>query len=243
MSKTRIFVFGDSHTRALLNAANESSTEDDFVFSIHWMRSEKNGVVRGDLGIEDAFEKIKSLGGQDILVISLLGTAHNIFGLVQHEQPFDLMEAGSSFDMEDLHGQIVPRNIMWDMFEFWGRRNKKIKKLKDCSSVRVFHLMTPPPKQDNGFIESKTAKYRDHVVAVKGISRAELRLRLWNLEMQVLKHICDEWGIGVIPPPNDAIETEGFLKKEFYGNDATHANTAYGALVLKQLKDIAASGG
>ncbi len=154
MPKARIFVFGDSHTRSLLHAIDEGLiNESQFDYSIHWMLTEKNGVVRGDLKIEDAYQTIKSLSGKDIVAISLLGTAHNIFGLIQHEQPYVLFETGSQPLACNAGTQVIPRNAMKDMFDSWSRKNTRINKLKDCSSVRVFHLMTPPPKQDNEYIK------------------------------------------------------------------------------------------
>ena len=44
--------------------------------------------------------------------------------------------------------------------------------------------------------------------------------------------------IELIKPPTDTVKKSGFLKEEFYANDATHANAQYGLLVLNQLTDM-----
>jgi hypothetical protein len=36
----------------------------------------------------------------------------------------------------------------------------------------------------------------------------------------------------------EAVDEDGFLKKEYYANDATHANDQYGASVIKQLMEL-----
>lgn len=243
MAKTKIFVFGDSHTRALSKAAAQYYSDDSlYEYSIHWMLTIKNEKQRGDLSIEDACESIKKLAGNDILAISLLGTTHNIIGLVKHNQPYWLFEPGSTKDEINPADEIIPRNAIWDMFERRTGTSKRIEILKKCSSVRVFHIMPPPPKEDNEFISSKTSRYRDNNVADTGIAPPELRLRLWKIELQVLDKICKEWGITLLPPPIETLDDNGFLKQEFYAEDATHANSEYGALILKQLEEASLNG-
>ena len=50
--------------------------------------------------------------------------------------------------------------------------------------------------------------------------------------------ICKEMGVELIKPPTDTVKKSGFLKEEYYANDATHANAKYGLLVLNQLTDM-----
>lgn len=240
MSKTRIFIFGDSHTRALSRALSQQTIENNhFDYSIHWMLTVKNEKQRGDLSIEDACEAIRNLNGNDILVISLIGTTHNIIGLVKHNQPYYIYEPGSVNQDCDPLDEVIPYNAIWDMFEKRTSAAKKIEILKKCANVRVFHLMPPPPKRDNEFISSKTSRYRDANVADTGISPPELRLRLWTIEYQVLDKTCREWGITLLPPPKESMDEQGFLKREYYADDATHANAEYGALTLRQLEEAA----
>ena len=83
------------------------------------------------------------------------------------------------------------------------------------------------------------ASYRARLVAEAGVNRAATRLKLWKLEMRVLAYLCAEWTIQLLLPPAEAQTAEGFLKPEYYANDATHANAAYGELVLRQLEAVA----
>ena len=242
----RIFVFGDSHTRTLRKAVSDEAgnTLLPCEFDIHWMLTEKNEVVRGDLKYEDAQHIVANLNSRDILVISLLGTAHNIFGLVQHERRFMLIDKqlDSIGITEDI--ELIPSRCIQDMFDAFCRKNGRIKELKSLSHAPVFHLMTPPPKQDNNFIKQKASRYRDMLISNEyDISPPYLRLRLYQLEMQALTQVCKEWGIDVIPPPTEAITPEGFLKEEYYGSDATHANSAYGKLVVQQLVKLCMANG
>lgn len=229
-------MIGDSHTRAIRKAMpNPADGTGDVEVDIHWLATEKNGVLRGDLKIEDASTMIQSLSGQDALVITLLGTAHNIVGLLQHGQPYWVCEADSDRIQSIGSNEVVPASAILDMFEHWYRRNKRVLQLKSWSNVRVFHLMTPPPKQDSEFIRASAERYSDGVV----VAPADLRARLWRLEMQILGKLCEEWGMGLVPPPPESVCTGGFLHRNYYAHDATHANEAYGELVLRQIERIA----
>jgi hypothetical protein len=240
----RIFIFGDSHTNALKKALNGYELPDSSVnFDVHWMLSEKNGTVRGDLRYEDALAIVSELTDKDLLVISLLGTGHNIFGLIKHDIPFYFSDTDQC-QCDISHNQLIPISLMHDMFIEFCKKNKKIPDLKKATMARVVHLMTPPPKGDNDYIKSKIESYRDKVVAgVHDINPADTRLKLWNIEMDALQVVCRSYDISVLSPPVDAITDAGFLKKEFYGDDATHVNSSYGKLVINKIIDFIGQGG
>jgi hypothetical protein len=238
---SRIFIYGDSHTQALSNAnkARESQSEG-IQFDIHWMMSQnKEGISRGELVIEEALEVIQTLSNPDILVISLLGTAHNIFGLLQNSNPYYIVDEFTSVDIPEAPMCMIPRNAMLDMFELWCRKNRRIQKLISNASVRAFHLMTPPPKEDNDFIRSMISRYRGKSVPDVGVADPKLRICLWRLEMEIVSKLGAELHMEIVPPPPATVNERGFLKNEFYGKDATHANSLYGERVLQQLEDLA----
>lgn len=232
-----IFVFGDSHTRAIRQAASSRADrllEMGFAIEAHWMLSARADRTLGDLGLDDAVVRVSQLGPDDVVAITLAGTLHNIIGLVQHEVPFDLMSKASCDVAHNSGRVIIPRRVIEAFFEARIRRGDAISKLRAAAAGRVVHLATPPPKGDDGFIAAMTARYRDKVVAEAGITPANIRLKLWELEMELVQRVCAGWGVGFLPPPPGTQE-DGFLAPEYYGNDATHANVSYGNRVLDQL--------
>lgn len=239
MSRVRIFVFGDSHTHALSLAARQAADlPDDVEFDIHWSLKEKNGNVRGDMKKADALEAVAALQGRDIAVVALLGTLHNVFGLLRHERPFQLMDATSeAFDAS--HGELLPRAAMYDALRHRCEENGFLAAVRKRTRVRVFHLMTPPPKTDSEFLLSKIDRYRGRRASDVGVADAASRLRFWQLEKQVVSDFCEALGVTLVAPPIQALDASGFLRKAFYADDATHANAAYGALVLEQLRQLA----
>jgi hypothetical protein len=241
MSENKVLVVGDSHTQALAKAyaarAGGQAKSGDVVFDINWIA--KADKSRGDLPWADALERATSLRPGDALVISIAGALHNGLGLLRHEKPFDVFAPGDE-SMTLAEGcLVVPEHALWDVFKVMTEPNKKIAALRNKARCRAYHLATPPPKEDGGFITARITRYRDRLVAEAGVNHAATRLKLWKLEMRVLAHLCSQWSIQLLLPPAETQTTEGFLKPEYYADDATHANAAYGELVLRQLEAVA----
>jgi hypothetical protein len=175
-----------------------------------------------------------------MMVISIAGGLHNVVGLLRHEKPFDVFTRGEETMTLAEGCVVVPENVLWDVFKVMTETNKKIAALRNKARCRLYHLATPPPKEDGGFITARIGRYRDRLVAEAGLNHAATRLKLWKLEMRVLAHLCAHWSMQLLLPPAEAQTTEGFLKSEYYADDATHANAAYGELVLRQLEAVAA---
>ena len=242
MSRKTVFVLGDSHTQALAKAhearAGQEPKADDVQFDIHWLAKRKREIVTGDLELADAVERAAQLQPDDVMAISIAGTLHNTLGLLQHDKPFDLFTRGESMTLAE--GRVVvPENALWDMFKGMAYPNKRIAALRGKARCSAYHLATPPPKEDGKFILARVARYRDRLVAEAGVNPAATRLKLWKLEMRVLAHLCAEWRMHLLLPPVEAQTPEGFLKPEYYADDATHANAGYGELVLRQLEAVA----
>jgi len=233
-----IFVFGDSHTRALKTAVPRfDCSELDVEFDIHWRMSIKNGVTRGDMELYEAKKSISKLQANDMLVISILGTMHNILGLIKHSQPFYI--SNSKLDKCIPYGyEVIPANCMQDLFYNQWKKSNIVSDLKSISLAPVYHLMPPPPKENIDYIKSKTSNYRGSVIDEINLNRSDIRLSLWQLEMEALKKFLCNMGVKLLKPPNQSLSEHGYLKEEYYANDTTHANAQYGLLVLNQLADM-----
>jgi len=245
MRKTKILILGGSHTHSLQTAlANRKGDEETAAeFEIHWLLGKKGERKRGDLALSDAFEKASKLHSSDLVALSILGNEHNGFGLLQAEQPFDFVLTPRDVCESSDGVTLVPHSAMRESYERFMERNGSIRRIRQAAPCAVYHLSTPPPKGDNNFLIERTRRYREQLIAEIGISSPKLRLKLWDLEMRVLRVMCESWGVSFVFAPDEARSVEGFLKPEYYANDATHANAAYGELVLRQLERIASKGG
>lgn len=225
----RIYILGDSHTHAI-KQANERQDGNEFDIEVHWIKSQKsNGSVSGSLTKKDARDKVSLLNSEDAVVFSILGTQHNITGLIKHEIPFTT--SGLRLDSCD----YIPENVLIAFFLEKMLSNKFIDKIAEHTDAKLYHLSTPPPKGINSFLVEKTSKYRGNQVTEESLNPAALRGMLWQLEMKALDLYLAQKGIGRIPVPQNAIIEDKFLDSKFYGQDATHANSQYGELVLSEI--------
>src|SRR4029078_4023590 len=103
----------------------------------------------------------------------------------------------------------------------------------------VVHLAAPPIKADEAWIYANSNKYRGNIVRDVGLTPAPVRAKLWRLEMDAIRTVVAKWGIGFVPVPLDSLDADGFLRRDFYGQDVTHANSDYGRLVLRDLLGVA----
>jgi hypothetical protein len=234
----QIFVIGDSHTRALKTAVPSFDRSDMKVdFHIHWRMSIKNGVTRGDIELSEAKKSISKLQVNDMLVISILGTMHNILGLIKHSQPFYTIDSKLDKSISDGY-ELIPAKCMQDFFYNQWEKSNILSDLKSLSIAPVYHLMPPPPKENIEFIKSKTSNYRGSVIDENNLNKSDFRLALWQLEMYALEKFLCDMGVKMLMPPNQSLSEHGYLKEQYFANDATHANAEYGLLVLNQLADM-----
>lgn len=233
--KAKVLLLGSSHTKAIATA-----TADVDNFQAFWVKSPKRDDGPGDIAVEEALQAAAELSAADLVAVSWIGTYHNIFGLVQHERPFDFFEPGSSQD-PDPSMEIIPYAVLRDHFMQTISGDSFTKKVGQATKAKFVIPATPPPKGDNDFIGARMKNYRGIDVAKAGVTAAHVRAKLWRLEMKCIEAYCSTIGAQFVSPPAEAVTEDGYLRANFYGNDATHANAAYGALVKAQLLSLLGS--
>lgn len=237
----KILIVGDSHTDAIKRAIKLRKANIPHHISAYRFSKLKDGQPFGDMSLEEVAAQAQQMEADDVLVSTIGGNQHQVFGLIQHPRPFDFHLPGSELPMQP-ESEVIPYRMMWDVFAggLRGRDGSQMRHLRQAASCRMVHLTPPPPKEDEAHIlrrfESHFAKQG---LAEQGVTAAPLRLKLWLLQVRVLQALSAEIGITLLPPPPGTQTDDGYLKPEYYANDATHANGEYGALVLLQLEELA----
>jgi hypothetical protein len=236
MGKDQIVVVGDSHTHALRVVLKRGWTAPrGWAISARRFLRLKNGSSIGDVSFEAVLDECAALGPGDLLVSMVDSNHSNIVGLIQHPEPFDMVDA----DTPPGPGALIPRAA----FRAWFEQGLRV---GDCARVialaqaggahRTLHLAPPPPKADVAHILNRPeTHFTANGIHERGVSPAPLRLRLWQVQIEATRAILAPYGIDVLDPPPGTRTPEGYLRPEFYGEDATHANAAYGARVLDQI--------
>jgi hypothetical protein len=238
--RPRILLFGDSHSNAIQRAIEKrqgKGTPSPIV--AYRLLKEKNGRSIGDMRFEDFLDKAAKLGREDVVLSMIGGNQHAVFSTVQHPQPFDFFAPGQAASAGELAGEIVPYRALEHAFVNGLERGdaQSLTALRKATVARVVHIIPPPPKHDNAHIQQyHESHFANDGLASRGVSPPELRLKFWNLQTRVLESLCSALGIEVMMPPARTVDENGFLRREYYAQDATHANWRYGERLLREVE-------
>lgn len=236
----KIVIAGDSHSDAVKRALTLIKQTLSSDVSVYRLSKIKDGQPFGDIPLHDVSSIAKTMLEDDIVVSMIGGNQHQILGLVQHPRPFDFFMPGSDLPV-DQSCEIIPYHAVRDIFAAGLRSGDgvKLRTLREAATCRMVHMTPPPPKEDAEHIlrrfESHFAKAG---LSERGVSTPTLRLKLWIVQVDVLKDLCTELGVELLPPPPGTLTDLGFLEPKYYANDATHANTDYGLMILRQLDSL-----
>jgi len=220
-TKPSIVILGNSHVHMFRRSRDPN-------FSINWINfgsgaSASHGNITLDEGLDLARDA-------ELVAISLLGTFHNIFGLMKHDQPFDVMLPEDADIPVDV--TLIPYRSILETFLGLMHENEPVRKIIEASGCPIVHLSPPPPKEEIVW------KNPLHVLSEDVLNPATRRLRLWKAEIEAMRLFCQELNIELLPPPEGTQTREGFLEPYYANLDAVHANPKYGQLVLEQLSQV-----
>ncbi len=239
MEPRKVLLIGDSHIYAIQAAlAKKAKVPPGFSFEALRVGSHKNTKVKGDVTIDGAIEKVKSLSANDVFVTLLRGNEFNSVGLIQHPRPFDVMMPGETANQMQHGAEIIPVQTLRAFFttSLVSGYGKLLLKLKGSCAAQMACLTSPAPKEDAEHIKRGAETYfRDLGISEIGVTPAPVRLKLWTLQQQALEAFCGANNIAYLDNPADARDEAGFLKRKYYAGDATHGNKEYGSLVLWQI--------
>jgi hypothetical protein len=237
----KVLIVGDSHMGAIKTALEEySSTNDSFTFSTIRLPRKDAEPHPGEIRLPQVIERFAADPEEIALVMALRGNQYNTLGLIQHPRPFDIEMADVPVPVADEGVEMIPVATMDAYFRDSLRSGygKHLVTLAQSSKVPVLCLQSPAPKEDNGHIlQGAETFFVANGVSQFGVSPPALRLKLWTLQSRALAELCAEIGITFLPNPEGTRDSAGFLSREFYAGDATHANERYGRLVLQQISD------
>lgn len=238
---THILIAGDSHIYAIQDALAATPGLPGLTVEALRVQAEKNGTTIGDVSFDELVARAKDLPSGSLVVTALRGNQHQKVGLIQHPRPFDILMHNADGGLLQKDAEMIPLVIMKQYFDgtLKGGYGRDLVRLKQASAAPVVCLAPPAPKEDaQHIIRGAETYFRQHGISSIGVTPAPVRLKLWILQQDALARFCASNGLIFLGNPEGTRTDEGFLKPEFYAADATHANGAYGRLVLAQLSDL-----
>lgn len=199
---------------------------------------------------DDAYwDTLKDVAPGRFIALSWHGNQHLVLHLLAHDMPFDFILPDRP-DIAPAPGAVlVPYARIAEQAALGYPDLEPFAAEIARRGGTAIILGTPPPKGDDAFIRSwmKTESYFGTVAAQRGYDAATvpfsppaLRWKLWVAAQDALRTIAARTGALFLPVPAAAITDDGFLKPEFCAPDATHANPAYGELMLADLAQLLA---
>lgn len=172
-----------------------------------------------------------------IVLSMLFGNEHSMISIVEDDRPHDFVLPGRP-DLVPLPGrQIVPwpavrRKVQYAL----GPMARVMYCLRETlPDARLVHCAPPPPLGSTEQILAATPHFLSDKLATLGVTPAPIRLKYYLAQLDELADLTGEHRITLLGPPPAALTAEGLLRPEL-GRGATHANAAYGELVLDQLE-------
>ncbi|WP_152531575.1 hypothetical protein [Mycobacterium sp. UM_CSW] len=161
------------------------------------------------------------------------------------EKPFDFALASHPGLVMDEGVDLVPELQVREVFQpSMPPLEVLLTRMLDTGGPRPIVLGTPPPKADNEAIRrgmqvhaeffAKLASDRGLHPDKAQLAPAYLRLKLWWLVQQMMRETAERHAVEFWPVSASAMTEEGYLRPEYWAEDATHANAAYGALMLDE---------
>jgi hypothetical protein len=237
---TRAIVIGQSHSAAIAEALAAEGDLD--LITVHRLGSKNRPFERGTLSAEDAIKLVQSLSSEDAVFLAMLGTFSNYLGMLRSGPDFDfLVDQADRADARAV--DRIPHRAMAMAFDSNRGQAPTIEKIIGASKAPVFLLSSPPPKESNDYILHRLLRQSDQMKYGKsvqdfGIERPESRLKLWRIETLLSAKWARSLGISFVQAPVKCFNSNGFLARKYYYDDATHANASYGALVVQQIREI-----
>lgn len=234
MDKPRILLIGTSHIQMVraAHAGRDRPAGRDYTFESHWLRTKRHG----ETSVEDAIALIGELGPRDLLVLNRLGTLHNIVGLFEHDTPYVVFdpETGDRPGDDAKDAPPIPVNALRKHFAEQILDDNTMTALARGAPATAMHFGAPPPKRRF----AKEGKFRDGPDGLvrMAFNDAATRLALWRIEHAAGVGRLAELGIRDCPVPAVCVDGAGHLDPAFGADDATHANAAYGALLLDRFE-------
>jgi hypothetical protein len=179
------------------------------------------------------------------IVISWAGNQHNSGFIFSNEESFDFVLNNNERTPITEGRTMVPKSVLVEHFKAsLGGLPRVIDILQKGNPKGILLLETPRPKGDGEFI-LPFIKASQHFIELAQklnieidslkISSLSFRLKLWQVIQELVANIAKDANIQYVSVPVEFQSSEGGLKKEFWANDVTHANSLYGKAVVKYL--------
>lgn len=197
-----------------------------------------DGPPRRDLapGLRDLIDAVIRRDRPDAVFAVPMGNEYNALAMIRHPQPFEVDMPGEPLGPPDV--PRIPLALMRAQIEDLARGNAllvwaDIAAAARAAGARPILVPPPPPIADEAHIRAHPGRF-GALVARHGLNPPALRRKLWLLYRDALARAAAQDGGTFVDVPDEIFE-DGFLARCYWQGDPTHANGAYGAIMLDRV--------
>ncbi|MGD9916428.1 MAG: hypothetical protein AB7U46_00280 [Paenirhodobacter sp.] len=230
-STPSILIIGNSHIECLIAAAKTPGFENVGFVNLKQVNKREDA---SDSDVVSFVEANTPMKAPDVVCLCIKGNQHNIFGIVESPKPFSLgdAEVGAIPPLEGKRA-FIPFGAMVENFEMLSSPSHIEAVFAAFPAARRLYLNAPPPISSWEHIVAHPELFSSRIHL--GPAPKALRMQLYRAQTLALRNIAARCKATFVEPVAEALDQEGFLAERFYGLDPTHANAAYGAIMLKAL--------
>ncbi|WP_395644526.1 hypothetical protein [Terricaulis sp.] len=237
----RIIIAGQSHADTLFNDQHRASDAPTLVRLD--ADAEVYGLVSAMPRGPDYWDALREHAAGSIVVLVWGGNDHNAWFLFQTTPHFDFVRA--DLPNVDPKAKLIPASLVHQLFYANPEAEQckaLVRELSERGDCRVLMMETPPPKGEEAELKKLLASEYAHVAQQRGMAIENIpltdrmiRLKLWRAFRDASVRIARENGAEFLSLPAWAFDGEGFFRRAYWQNDATHGSSAYGTQVRREL--------
>lgn len=182
------------------------------------------------------------------------GNQHYIRFVLVERPPFDFVLSSEPNRPLEADCRLEPESLVEEAMRFAGVELDAWLRSVRAAAPRLERLVvaaTPPPKGDDEFLRARLSlEFDDNDLAAMReagdkvmICPRGVRYKLWAMLMQINRYVAAANDAEFLDLPVGCQDSEGFLAREFYAEDVTHANGKYGTLFRRHLLAHLSRGG
>ena len=247
MNTQSVVIIGHSHVGALKDALQlrqaQKNSPQSAQYYVHDVWAKKTDYADSNLtgGIDfnpnvlSLIDSVVPTHTKRRYVTMLGGNAHIILALGKHPRSLDFILPENPHLPIDKEAELVTFEYIKKILEplmmpyVW-----QLIAFRQALGHSFICVDTPPPYGDDEYVSSHLGSY---IQNPKNIVNRYVRYKFWRLHSLMLKNFCIHNDVEFMDVPSESTDSEGFLRCEGYGVDATHANSWYGELILKKIEE------
>ena len=244
---TPILLAGHSHVYSLGVPANKKDSNFLLCSLLHPTRLFQ--ALAGPTSRDSRYWASLGIFGQSSVVALFWGgNEHLSHYLFATSEPFDLVNSTAPHLPVDPSVEIIPETVFIE--QFFPKKSQALGELLTWLTglnIRVIICGTPPPKNDDEFIRHHI---RNELKGIKTYTKLHfnhetahftpplIRYKLWLALQKGLSDTAKAHDLLFFPVPAITQDMHGFLRREYWSNDISHGNAAYGDIIKNELYEF-----